>query len=67
MGDVRKLIEAGEKPCVGCGKPTTGMCWTDCGMSLCGAPLCGDCVHIDQKYGWDHKPRAILRAMEGRG
>lgn len=45
------------KPCAGCGKPTTGMCWTDCGMSLCGAPLCGECQHVDEKYGWRHEPK----------
>ena len=53
--------------CAGCGKLTTGMCWTDCGMSLCGAPLCDDCTHVDQKYGWVHRPRAILRALEQEG
>jgi len=36
------------------------MCWTDCGMSLCGAPLCGDCRHVDEKYGWRHEPSAAL-------
>lgn len=46
------------KPCAGCGAPTDGMCWTDCGMSLCGAPLCKDCRHVDEKYGWRHEPRS---------
>ena len=48
------------KLCVGCGKPTTGICWTDCGMSLCGAPLCGSCTHVDEKWGWRHEPRTPL-------
>lgn len=48
------------KNCCGCGKPTTGMCWTDCGMSLCGEPLCDDCIHIDEPYGWRHEPRHTL-------
>lgn len=45
--------------CVGCGQPATGMCWTDCGMSLCGAPICDTCRHIDETHGWTHGPRAI--------
>ena len=44
--------------CVGCGDQATGMCWTDCGMSLCGAPICDDCRHVDEKYGWRHERRA---------
>lgn len=43
--------------CVGCGKQATGMCWTDCGMSLCGAPICDDCHHVDEPFGWSHAPR----------
>ena len=43
--------------CKGCGTPTTGRCWTDCGMSLCMAPLCDDCRHVDEPYGWRHEPR----------
>lgn len=50
--------QAAPELCVGCGQPTDGMCWTDCGMSLCGAPLCGDCCHIGEKFGWRHEPRA---------
>ena len=52
------------KPCAGCGKPTSGMCWTDCGMSLCGSPLCGDCIHVDEKYGWRHETRAPAALAE---
>lgn len=58
--------EAMWKPCAGCGQPTTGMCWTDCGMAMCGAPLCGSCCHIDEKYGWRHEPRdpaAIIASL----
>ncbi len=40
-----------EKPCAGCGTPTTSMCWMDCGMSLCGAPLCDDCRHKGTSIG----------------
>lgn len=47
---------AEQHPCVSCGQPTGGMCWTDCGMSLCGAPLCSNCRHVDEKYGWRHEP-----------
>lgn len=43
--------------CAGCGKPTIGRCHTDCGMSLCMAPLCGDCYHVDERFGWRHEPR----------
>ena len=52
-------VQEAAKLCVGCGKPATGMCWTDCGMSICGQPTCDDCHHIDEKYGWSHGPRAI--------
>lgn len=53
------------KPCAGCGELTEGKCWTDCGMSLCYAPLCNKCRHVDEKYGWRHEPRE--RAQEGEG
>ncbi len=58
---------ADELKCEGCGKPTTGRCWTDCGMSLCGAPLCGECRHVDEKYGWRHEPRSARRTGQGGG
>lgn len=45
------------KPCAGCGTLTTGICWADCGMSLCASPLCPDCYHVDEKYGWRHECR----------
>lgn len=48
------------KTCCGCEKPTTGRCWTDCGMSLCMAPLCDNCQHVDGKYFWSHKPKTHL-------
>lgn len=50
--------QAAPELCDGCGQPTDSMCWTDCGMSLCATPLCGDCIHIDEKFGWRHEPRA---------
>lgn len=48
------------KPCSGCNRPTTGMCWTDCGMSLCKSPLCEACRHVDEQYGWRHEPISDL-------
>jgi len=51
--------------CVGCGKPANGMCWTDCGMSLCGAPICDTCRHIDETHGWSHGPRAPAKVTLG--
>lgn len=48
---------AGAKPCEGCGTLTTDICWADCGMSLCTSPLCSDCYHVDEKYGWRHERR----------
>lgn len=65
MTDDAKLIERLQRPCSGCGQPTGGMCWTDLGMSLCGAPLCSNCQHVDEKYGWRHEPRAALSGDEG--
>jgi hypothetical protein len=55
-----RLDDLVTKRCVGCGAVTTGMCWADCGMSLCGAPLCSRCHHVDEKYGWMHEPRALI-------
>ena len=60
----RKALEA-LRSCSGCGEQTTGMCWTDCGMSLCGAPLCGKCQHVDEERGWRHEPRALIAQAEG--
>ena len=54
-----------EASCAGCGKMTTGKCWTDCGMSLCGAPLCDNCRHVDEKYGWRHEPRTAIAELKG--
>lgn len=45
------------KACVGCRKQTTGMCHADCGMAICGSPLCNGCQHVDEPYGWRHEPR----------
>lgn len=42
----------------GCGQPTESTCWVDRGMSLCGLPLCGNCQHVDERFGWSHKPIA---------
>lgn len=67
MTDRDKVERAPERKCEGCGEPTDGMCWTDCGMSLCGAPLCGGCQHVDEKYGWRHEPRAALHQTERDG
>lgn len=53
-------MTAPDKLCAGCGEPTDGMCWTDCGMSLCGDALCENCTHVDEKYGWRHEPRALI-------
>ena len=44
--------------CDGCGQPTESTCWVDRGMSLCGFPLCGNCQHVDERFGWSHKPIA---------
>ena len=60
----RPAPDAVARPCAGCGKPSTGMCWTDCGMSLCGAPICANCSHVDEKYGWRHEPRAAFAACK---
>ena len=56
--------------CVSCEVETEGSCWVDCGMSICGAPLCDDCQHIDEHIGsfrsWRHDKKAD--AIEsGRG
>lgn len=40
--------------CDCCGRPATRHCAVDCGMSLCGAPLCDTCRHVDRKFGWTH-------------
>ncbi|KQI68726.1 hypothetical protein AN189_07455 [Loktanella sp. 3ANDIMAR09] len=60
-GDAQKApadtVEVMAVDCVGCGKPATGRCMVDCGMSLCGYPVCDTCAHVDEGYGWSHKPR----------
>lgn len=45
----------GTAKCTSCGKDATHSCAVDCGMSLCGAPLCDRCTHVDQAHGWAHE------------
>ncbi|WP_194094613.1 hypothetical protein [Marivivens aquimaris] len=53
--------------CCGCGKPSTHGCMADCGIALCGAPLCDECVHIDEKVGWRHGRREQSSITTGSG
>lgn len=54
--------------CISCEAETEGKCWTDCGMSLCGAPLCDDCEHVEEHTGsfrsWRHEKKSIDRTKE---
>ena len=58
------MADEAKRPCEGCGDPTDGICWTDCGMSLCGAPLCNKCCHVDGKYFWRHERRAAQQPTQ---
>jgi hypothetical protein len=44
--------------CINCETETEGTCWVDCGMSICGEPLCDNCKHVDEHIGslrsWRH-------------
>ncbi|KIC39393.1 hypothetical protein [Leisingera sp. ANG-M7] len=53
--------------CVSCGQPATHNCMADCGMSLCGSPLCDDChhVHVGGVWGWDHQRRKGAKQPKG--
>ena len=54
--------------CSGCGAETDGKCWVDCGMSLCGAPLCENCKHVDTRVGsfrsFEHRPKLNAHSEE---
>lgn len=47
--------------CCGCDAETDATCWIDCGMSICGAPLCENCKHVDTHIGpfrsFHHEPK----------
>lgn len=59
--DVEALV------CCGCGKPSTHRCMADCGITHCGAYLCDECCHIDEKVGWRHGPRQQSSSATGNG
>jgi hypothetical protein len=51
------------KKCCSCGVQATHECETELWISVCGAPLCEDCVHIEDPAGtgnYRHRP-----SMEG--